>query len=66
MKKYKECMRDWKQWGQLRFDPDNYWWKKYLEMMKKAIELVRGDFYVLVPGIMENADELIARMEKHN
>lgn len=53
---YKECIEDWDEWGDLKFDSENYWWKKHLDLIKKAKELSKGDFLVNIPDIIENLD----------
>ncbi|MFI3238135.1 MAG: trimethylamine corrinoid protein 2 [Lachnospiraceae bacterium] len=40
------------------FDPENEWYKKHLELVKKCKELAGGDFLVCIPDLMENIDVL--------
>jgi len=41
----------------LRFDPENFWWKKHLEILKKQKELSKDtDIMVCIPDIIENID----------
>ena len=45
----------------LTFDPDNMWWTKHLEIIKRQVELVKGtDIAVCIPDIVENLDILSA------
>lgn len=55
---YKECVHDWNEWGKLKFDSDNYWWKKHVELIRNARVLAGDDFYVNIPDIIENVDIL--------
>lgn len=45
----------------LRFDPDNVWWKKHLEIINRQLELTRDtDVMVCIPDLIENIDILSA------
>jgi len=57
---YKECVHDWEEFGELRFDSDNFWWNTHLELIQKAQDLAQGDFLVNIPDIIENLDILSA------
>lgn len=57
---YTECIHDWDQWGGISFNPDNYWWIRHQEMIKKAHLLSNDDFLVAIPDIVENIDILSA------
>lgn len=57
---FKECIHDWQQWGPLEYDPDNIWFRKHIEAIKKAKELAGDDFLVTIPDIIENLDILAA------
>lgn len=58
---FKECIQDtWEQWGQLKYDPDNHWWKKHIEMVEMAVEMAKDNFLVDIPDIVENVDILAA------
>lgn len=58
---YTECVKpDWREWGPLMYDPDNYWWKRHLELVQRGQELSCGDFLVNIPDIMESIDILSA------
>ena len=58
---YTECVKpDWKEWGELKYDPDNYWWKRHLELIERGKELAGDDFLVNIPDIIESIDILAA------
>jgi 5-methyltetrahydrofolate--homocysteine methyltransferase len=63
---YKECIKDWREFGPLRYDSDNYWWKKHLELIKYAKELANDDFLVNIPDIIEGIDILAAMRGPQN
>lgn len=42
----------------LKFDPENKWLVKHLELVKKCRELAGDDFYIPIPDLMENIDVL--------
>jgi 5-methyltetrahydrofolate--homocysteine methyltransferase len=63
---YKECIKDWREFGPLRYDSDNYWWKKHLELIKHAKELANDDFLVNIPDIIEGIDILAAMRGPQN
>jgi len=45
----------------LRFDPDNYWFKKHLEITRRQVELIKDtDIMVCIPDIIENIDIISA------
>ena len=44
----------------LRYDENNSWWKLHQKMLREAVELSTGDFYVAIPDIIENLDILSA------
>ncbi|HRU32710.1 MAG TPA: trimethylamine corrinoid protein 2 [bacterium] len=56
---YTPCVTsDWSDWGPLRYDEDNYWWKLHLSLIRKAKELAGDDFLVNIPDIIESIDIL--------
>lgn len=56
---YEVCVtKGWEEYGEIRFDNDNYWWKRQLEFIKKAKELSVHDFCVGIPDFVENVDIL--------
>lgn len=57
---FEEFVEDWEEEPELKFDPENEWFKKHIELVKKCRELVGDDFYVDMPDLMENIDVLVA------
>lgn len=53
---YKECVEDWEEFGDYVYNEDNYWWKKHVEIIKKAKQLSDGEFIINIPDIIENID----------
>ena len=46
---FTECVEDWEEEGPLKFDPENAWFQKHMEVVKKCRELAGDDFYVAIP-----------------
>lgn len=63
---FEACIDDWDTWGPLQYDPDNYWWKKHLGLIKRGKELAQGDFLVTIPDLIENLDILAAMRGAQN
>ena len=63
---FKACVDDWDTWGDLIFNPDNYWWKTHVDMIKTAKETANGNFLVNIPDIVENLDILSAMRGSQN
>ena len=58
---FKHFAEDYKTALPLRFDPENKWWKKHLEILNRQVELCRNtDIAVCIPDIIENIDILSA------
>ena len=58
---YKPCVKNsWKDFGSLKCDPDNYWWKRHMELIRQAQKIAQGDFLVNIPDLIENVDILSA------
>jgi hypothetical protein len=53
---FKECIEDWDKYGDFVYNQDNYWWKKHIEIIKKAKELSDVEFIINIPDIIENID----------
>lgn len=43
---------------QLRFDPDNYWWRKTKEIIEHSVALGSGKYLTGCPDLVENIDVL--------
>ena len=57
---YKEKCRRPDELRNLHYDENNHWWKLHQKMMRDAVELAAGDFYIGIPDIIENLDILSA------
>ena len=55
---FTECVDEWEDTPDLKFDPENKWLVKHLELVKKCRELAGEDFYIPIPDLMENIDVL--------
>lgn len=55
---FTECVEEWEDTPALKFDPENKWLVKHLELVKKCRELAGDDFYIPIPDLMENIDVL--------
>lgn len=53
---FRECIKEWKDWQELKFNSDNHWWKTHLNMLQRAKEASNGDFFVNIADIIENLD----------
>lgn len=62
---FEPCVESWDDFGPLRFDPDNSWWQKHLQMISTARAQSNGDFIVDIPDIVENVDILSAMRGPH-
>lgn len=51
-------VHDWTALPELKFDPENQWFKEHLQLFRDAKALVGDDFYLGIPDIMENIDVL--------
>ena len=54
---FKHCIESYDTF-ELKYDKDNYWLKKHLEIIKKVHELANGEMIIHVPDIVENIDIL--------
>lgn len=55
---FNEFVEDWEEIAPLKFDPENKWFKKHIELVKACQEASNGDYIVNVPDLMENIDVL--------
>ncbi len=53
---FEECVEDWDEVPPLKFDPENKWFKKHIEVVKECTRLAKGDFLTTIPDLMENID----------
>lgn len=57
---FEPCVEDWEEAPELKFDPENKWFKKHIELVRKCRELAGDDFFVDMPDLMENMDVLVS------
>jgi len=58
---YEDIAREgWDKIGALKYDPENYWWKRHQDALKTARELSNEDFIIDIPDIIEGIDILAA------
>ncbi|MDR3145280.1 MAG: hypothetical protein LBU21_03305 [Treponema sp.] len=55
---FEPCVEDWASYPELRFDPENKWWKEHYRLVGDIRALAGDDFYVGIPDLMENIDVL--------
>ncbi len=56
---FNECIEDVEDFEDMppfRFDPENKWFKKHIEVVKECTRLANGDFVNTIPDLMENID----------
>lgn len=56
---FKPCVDDWASL-ELKFDADNYWFKRHLQILRRQRELSNGEFLVGIPDLLEGVDILAA------
>jgi hypothetical protein len=57
---FSEVVEDWATHPDLRYDPDNKWWRMHQDMLRRAVELANGEFLVCIPDLVESIDILAA------
>ena len=57
---YTECIDDITAYPSFTYDPENYWWKKHLSVIKAAREAAGEDFFINIPDLIENIDIVAA------
>lgn len=55
---FKSCLDSWEGVPEFKFDPENEWYKKHIDLVTRCRELAGDDFYVDMPDLMENIDVL--------
>lgn len=50
-------------YGEIRFDPENKWWKIHESMLRRLVKESQGNYYVAFPDIIENIDILASLRE---
>ena len=62
---FSDCVEDWSSY-QLKYDENNKWWKIHFDMIKRAVELSEGEYYIDMPDLIENLDILAAMRSPQN
>ncbi|MCC6127112.1 MAG: hypothetical protein IT426_19295 [Pirellulales bacterium] len=55
---YRPCIDDPDAFGDIRFDPENYWFRVHLDLIEWGVRHARGRFLVGMPDLIENLDTL--------
>ena len=55
---FKSCVEEWDSYPELRFDPENKWYKEHIQLFNDVKSLAGDDYYIGIPDIMENIDVL--------
>ena len=63
---YEEKFTNPEEFRSLHYDENNPWWVTQQNMIKEALELARGDFYITIPDFVENLDILSAMRGPQN
>ena len=53
-------VEDWNDYPQWRIDPDNQWWKLYLEIVRRSIDAGQGKWITAYPDLHSGIDALSA------
>lgn len=57
---FEPCVAEWSSTPPMRFEPENIWWKRHLDMVRRGVTLAGGAFPISVPDLCENIDILSA------
>ncbi|WP_095176040.1 MULTISPECIES: trimethylamine corrinoid protein 2 [Blautia] len=52
------CVKEWEDYPELKFDPENKWFKKHIGLFEECKKLIGNDFPIAIPDLMENVDVL--------
>ena len=63
---YEPCFTEEEYEPDLRFDPENKWWKNHLALVRTLKEAAGDDFLVEIPDLIENLDILAAMRGPEN
>ena len=56
----KPFVDDWENYPELKIDPENHWWKLYLEMVHRSVEAGKGKWITAYPDLHTGIDGLSA------
>lgn len=57
---FKEFLDSWENYPELKFNPDNEWFQKHIQLVKECRKIAGDDFCVDMPDLLENFDTLAA------
>ena len=57
---YEPCIDDINTYSELVYDENNPWWRTHFDVVRRAVELSEGKFYVNIPDLIENIDIIAA------
>ena len=63
---FQDCVDDWSALPELKFDPENKWFKKHISLFDQCKKLIKDDFPIAIPDLMENVDVLASLMGAMN
>ena len=55
---FHECVDEWEGYPALKFDPENSWFKRHIQLFNDVKQMAGDDFYLTIPDLMENLDVL--------
>jgi 5-methyltetrahydrofolate--homocysteine methyltransferase len=55
---FSEVVEDWEEFGDLKFNPENRWFKRHLDIIREQVKLADGEYFISIPDIIENVDIL--------
>lgn len=53
---FEECVPEWDGYPDLKFDPQNKWFQRHIQLFSQVQALAGDDFYLGIPDIIENID----------
>jgi hypothetical protein len=56
----KPFVDDWDRFPELKIDPDNKWWKLYLDMVRRSVQVGKGKWITAYPDLHTGIDGLSA------
>jgi len=62
---FSQCVEDWAAYP-LKYDENNKWWKLHYDIIKRAVELSGGEYYIDMPDLVENLDIISAMRGPEN
>jgi 5-methyltetrahydrofolate--homocysteine methyltransferase len=63
---FTEVIKNWEDFGPLKFNQDNFWLKRHLALIRRQVELADGEYLIGIPDLLENVDILAAMRGPQN